>query len=277
MTRDDWRRSWKPWLRGTALGLPIGALPAGGAEIPTFLSYNLERRLSKHKQQFGKGAIEGVAGPEAANNAAFSGVLVPLLTLGIPTSATASMLLIAFQMYNVQPGPQLFETQPTLVWTLIASLYIGNVVLLALNLPMIPLWVKLLKIERPLLTAGILLFAALGVYALSQSPFDLGIALAFGVLGFLMRRTGYPVAPLVLGAVLGPLTETQFRRALTLAEGDWTVFVTRPLSAAILVLAALALIGPLLIRLVRTPAPADGEADVTASEGSHPAGNAASR
>lgn len=277
MTRDDWRRSWKPWLRGTALGLPIGALPAGGAEIPTFLSYNLERRLSKHKKQFGRGAIEGVAGPEAANNAAFSGVLVPLLTLGIPTSATASMLLIAFQMYNVQPGPQLFETQPTLVWTLIASLYIGNVVLLALNLPMIPLWVKILKIERPLLTAGILLFAALGVYALSQNQFDLGIALAFGILGFLMRRTGYPVAPLVLGAVLGPLTETQFRRALTLAEGDWTVFVTRPLSTAILALAALALIGPLLMRLVRKPAPDDGEADVTVPEGSHHAGNAAPR
>ncbi|WP_405484125.1 tripartite tricarboxylate transporter permease [Streptomyces sp. NBC_00009] len=277
MTRDDWRRSWKPWLRGTALGLPIGALPAGGAEIPTFLSYNLERRLSKHKKQFGSGAIEGVAGPEAANNAAFSGVLVPLLTLGIPTSATASMLLIAFQMYNVQPGPQLFETQPTLVWTLIASLYIGNVVLLALNLPMIPLWVKILKIERPLLTAGILLFAALGVYALSQNQFDLGIALAFGILGFLMRRTGYPVAPLVLGAVLGPLTETQFRRALTLAEGDWTVFVTRPLSTAILALAALALIGPLLMRLIRKPAPDDGEADVTVPEGSHHAGNAAPR
>ncbi|MFD5122500.1 tripartite tricarboxylate transporter permease [Streptomyces sp. NPDC058385] len=277
MTRDDWRRSWKPWLRGTALGLPIGALPAGGAEIPTFLSYNLERRLSKHKQQFGKGAIEGVAGPEAANNAAFSGVLVPLLTLGIPTSATASMLLIAFQMYNVQPGPQLFDTQPTLVWTLIASLYIGNVVLLALNLPMIPLWVKLLKIERPLLTAGILLFASLGVYALSQNQFDLGIALAFGLLGFLMRRTGYPVAPLVLGAVLGPLTETQFRRALTLAEGDWTVFVTRPLSAAILAVAALALIGPLLMRLVRKPAPDGGEAEVTVPEDSHAAGNAAPR
>ncbi|WP_432179105.1 tripartite tricarboxylate transporter permease [Streptomyces sp. NBC_00063] len=277
MTRDDWRRSWKPWLRGTALGLPIGALPAGGAEIPTFLSYNLERRLSKHKQQFGKGAIEGVAGPEAANNAAFSGVLVPLLTLGIPTSATASMLLIAFQMYNVQPGPQLFDTQPTLVWTLIASLYIGNVVLLALNLPMIPLWVKLLKIERPLLTAGILLFASLGVYALSQNQFDLGIALAFGLLGFLMRRTGYPVAPLVLGAVLGPLTETQFRRALTLAEGDWTVFVTRPLSAAILAVAALALIGPLLMRLVRKPAPDGGEAEVTLPEDSHAAGNAAPR
>ncbi|WP_328634446.1 tripartite tricarboxylate transporter permease [Streptomyces sp. NBC_00356] len=266
MTPQDWRRSWKPWLRGTALGMPIGALPAGGAEIPTFLSYNLERRLTKHPEQFGKGAIEGVAGPEAANNAAFSGVLVPLLTLGIPTSATASMLLVAFQMYNVQPGPQLFETRPTLVWTLIASLYIGNVVLLLLNLPMIPLWVKLLKIDRPLLTAGILVFAGLGVYALAQNPFDLAVAVVFGLLGFLLRRTGYPLAPLVLGVVLGPMTETQFRRALTLAEGDWTVFVTRPVSAAVLALAALALIGPVLVRR-RGAKGANGVMEAIGSEG----------
>ncbi|WP_063733113.1 tripartite tricarboxylate transporter permease [Streptomyces sp. RTd22] len=251
MSREDWGRSWKPWLRGTAIGLPIGALPAGGAEIPTFLSYNLERRLSQHKKQFGKGAIEGVAGPEAANNAAFSGVLMPLLTLGIPTSATASVLLIAFQMYDVQPGPQLFQTQSALVWTLIASLYIGNVMLLVLNLPMIPLWVKLLKLPRPLLTAGIIVFATLGVYALSQNAVDLAIAVAFGVLGFLMRRTGYPVAPLILGAVLGPMTETQFRRALAFSEGDWTVFLTRPVSAGILCLALASLAGPMAVRLLR--------------------------
>lgn len=251
MSREDWGRSWKPWLRGTAIGLPIGALPAGGAEIPTFLSYNLERRLSRHKKQFGKGAIEGVAGPEAANNAAFSGVLMPLLTLGIPTSATASVLLIAFQMYDVQPGPQLFQTQSALVWTLIASLYIGNVMLLVLNLPLIPLWVRLLRLPRPLLTAGILVFATLGVYALSQNAVDLAIAVAFGVLGFLMRRTGYPVAPLILGAVLGPMTETQFRRALAFSEGDWTVFLTRPVPAAILCLALASLIGPMAVRLLR--------------------------
>ncbi|MFI0730212.1 tripartite tricarboxylate transporter permease [Streptomyces sp. NPDC021225] len=251
MSPEDWRRSWKPWLRGTAIGLPIGALPAGGAEIPTFLSYNLERRLSRHKKQFGKGAIEGVAGPEAANNAAFSGVLMPLLTLGIPTSATAGVLLIAFQMYNVQPGPQLFDTQPGLVWTLIASLYIGNFMLLLLNLPLIPLWVKLLRLPRPLLTAGILVFAALGVYALSQNAVDLGIAVLFGVLGFGMRRTGYPVAPLILGAVLGPMAETQFRRTLVFSEGDWTVLLTRPLSAAILCLAAVALVGPMVARRLR--------------------------
>ena len=165
MTREDFRRSWKPWLRGTAFGLPIGSLPAGGAEPPTFLSYNVEKRLSKHPEEFGKGAIEGVAGPEAANNAAFSGVLVPLLTLGIPTSATASILLIAIQIYNVQPGPQLFDQQPVLVWTLIASLYVGNVMLLVLNLPLIRVWVKLLRVPAPLLTASILVFATLGVYS----------------------------------------------------------------------------------------------------------------
>lgn len=251
MSPEDWRRSWKPWLRGTAIGLPIGALPAGGAEIPTFLSYNVEKRLSRHKKQFGKGAIEGVAGPEAANNAAFSGVLMPLLTLGIPTSATAGVLLIAFQMYNVQPGPQLFETQPALVWTLIASLYIGNVMLLVLNLPLIPLWVKLLRLPRPLLTAGILVFAALGVYALSQNAVDLGIAVLFGLLGFGMRRTGYPVAPLILGAVLGPMAETQFRRAMAFSEGDWTIFFSRPLSASILCLSLIALVGPMAARAIR--------------------------
>jgi putative tricarboxylic transport membrane protein len=248
MNRAEWRRSWKPWLRGTAIGLPIGALPAGGAEIPTFLSYNVERRLSKYRDEFGKGAIEGVAGPEAANNAAFSGVLMPLLTLGIPTSATASVLLIAFQIYNVQPGPQLFDTQPELVWTLIASLYIGNVMLLVLNLPLIPLWIKLLKLPRAILNAGILTFAILGSYAIAQNTVDVLVAIAFGAVGFLMRRTGYPVAPLILGAVLGPMLETQFRRALAFSEGDSSVFVTRPLSAIILALAALALVGPTLVR-----------------------------
>jgi putative tricarboxylic transport membrane protein len=248
MNREEWARSWRPWLRGTAIGLPIGALPAGGAEIPTFLSYNVERRLTKHPEEFGKGAIEGVAGPEAANNAAFSGVLMPLLTLGIPTSATAGVLLIAFQIYNVQPGPQLFDTQPALVWTLIASLYIGNVMLLVLNLPLIPVWIRILKLPRAILTAGIMVFAILGVYAIAQNVADVLIAIAFGLLGFLMRRTGYPVAPLILGAVLGPMLETQFRRALAFSEGDLTVFVTRPIAATILALALVALAGPELLR-----------------------------
>ncbi|MEU0071240.1 tripartite tricarboxylate transporter permease [Streptomyces sp. NPDC006332] len=265
MTRDDWRRSWRPWLRGTVLGVPFGAMPAGGAEIPTFLSYNIERRLAKRRKErgkgedeFGRGAIEGVAGPEAANNAAFSGVLMPLLTLGIPTSATAGVLLIAFQIYNLQPGPQLFEQQSTLVWTLIASLYIGNVMLLVLNLPMVRIWVRLLRLPAPVLSAGILCFALLGVYALSQSTFEMMIAIGVAVLGLCMRRAGYPIAPLILGAVLGPLMEAQFRRALAFSEGDPAVFLTRPASAAILSLALVALVGPVLLRRrtkVRLPEP----------------------
>ena len=148
MTAADWKRSWPAWLRGTAIGFPFGTIPAGGAEIPTFLSYAIEKKLTKHPEEFGKGAIEGVAGPEAANNASATGALVPLLTLGIPTSATAAILLGAFQNYGLQPGPLLFETQPALVWGLIASLYIGNVMLLILNLPLVGIWVKLLEIPK---------------------------------------------------------------------------------------------------------------------------------
>jgi putative tricarboxylic transport membrane protein len=250
MTRDDFARSWKPWLRGTAIGFPLGSLPTGGAEIPTFLSYNVERRLSKHRDEFGKGAIEGVAGPEAANNAAFSGVLVPLLTLGIPTSATAAILLAAFQIYNLQPGPLLFQNSPDLVWALIASLYIGNVMLLVLNLPLIRLWVKILEIPRALLYSGILVFATLGVYSVANSVVDVLIMYAIGVLGFFLRRYDFPVGPVVLGVILGPLLEAQFRRALQISQGDLTVFLTRPLSAFILLAAVAAIAVPYLPRIV---------------------------
>jgi putative tricarboxylic transport membrane protein len=246
MTRDDFKRSWPAWLRGTFIGFPLGALPAGGAEIPTFLSYNVEKRLSKHREEFGTGAIEGVAGPEAANNAAFSGVLVPLLTLGIPTSATAAVMLAAFQVYDLQPGPLLFTKAPELVWALIASLYIGNVMLLLLNLPLIRVWVKILEIPRPVLYAGILAFATLGVYSAANSVLDVLIMYGIGVLGFFARRLDFPVGPIVLGVILGPLLETQFRRAMSIAQGDLSIFVTRPLSATILAFAVAALLVPYL-------------------------------
>jgi putative tricarboxylic transport membrane protein len=251
MNRDDWRRSWKPWLRGTGIGFPFGTLPTGGAEIPTFLSYNVEKQLSRHKEEFGKGAIEGVAGPEAANNAAFSGVLIPLLTLGIPTSATAAILLAAFQIFNLQPGPLLFENSPDLVWALIASLYVGNVMLLILNLPLIRIWVKLLEIPKPLLYSGILVFATLGVYSLSNSVVDLLVMYAIGILGFFMRRYDFPVGPVILGVILGPLMEAQFRRALSISQGDLSIFVTRPLSLVILLLALVALLLPYLPALAK--------------------------
>src|SRR5689334_12105194 len=183
MTAEEWRRSWKPWLRGTALGFPFGALPAGGTEIPTFLSYFLEKRLSKRPEEFGKGAIEGVAGPEAANNAAVAGVLVPLLTLGLPTSATAAILLAAFEQYNLKPGPLLFSSSSTLVWTLIASLYIGNAMLLVLNLPLAGLWARVMLVPRPLLFASVLVLASIGAYSLNRSLVDVGLMYAVGIIG----------------------------------------------------------------------------------------------
>lgn len=250
MNHNEWKRSWPAWLRGTFLGFPLGTLPAGGAEIPTFLSYMLEKRLSKHKEEFGNGAIEGVAGPEAANNAAAAGVLVPLLTLGLPTSATAAIILAAFQQFGLQPGPTLFQTSPELVWGLIASLYVGNTMLLVLNLPLVGLWVRLLTIPRPLLYGGILLFATLGVYSLNGSTFDLVTLYLIGVVGYLMRRFDFPVAPAIIAMILGPLAEQQFRRALAISQGDYSTFITRPLSASLFIIALAVIFIPLIARWV---------------------------
>jgi putative tricarboxylic transport membrane protein len=249
MTATDWARSWKAWLRGSAIGFPIGAMPAGGADIASFLSYVTERRVTKHPQEFGHGAIEGVAGPEAANNAAAAGTLVPLLTLGLPTTATAAIMLAGFQQFGLQPGPLLFATAPQLVWGLIASLLIANVMLLVLNLPMIRLWVKLLSIPRPWLYGGILVFATLGTIGVNPSPVELSMLLIFGVMGYLMRVYGYPIAPVIVGLILGPMAEQQLRRALSIAQGDWTTLVQSPIAATILVLAAVALLAPPILRL----------------------------
>jgi putative tricarboxylic transport membrane protein len=252
MTASDWRRSWPAWLRGTAIGVPFGTIPAGGSEIPTFLSYATEKKLSKHPEEFGtKGAIEGVAGPEAANNAAITATLIPLLTLGIPTSNTTAILLGAFQNYGIQPGPQLFQTSSALVWALIASMYIGNVMLLILNLPLVGLWVKLLKIPKAHLYAGILIFATVGVYGMRQSAFDLVLLYAIGILGVVMRRFDFPTAPVVVGMILGPLAEAQMRNALSIGEGRWDVFVQRPGSLTLLIIIAAVLTLPKLIQYWR--------------------------
>jgi putative tricarboxylic transport membrane protein len=251
MSKEDWRRSLPAWLRGAAIGFPFGTIPAGGAEIPTFLSYAAEKRLARRPEEFGRGAIEGVAGPEAANNAAATGVLVPLLTLGIPTSATAAILLGAFQNYGLQPGPLLFQSQSELVWGLIASLYVGNAMLLVLNLPLIGIWVKVLAIPRELLYAGILVFATLGAYSLHQSSVDLLMLYVFGLLGFAMRRWDIPVGPAVIGLILGPLAETQFRRALAISQGDASVFFTQPISSTLLALTAAACVAPWIVRQKR--------------------------
>ena len=247
MTAQEWGRSWKPWLRGSLLGFGVGSLPAGGGEIPTFLSYNIEKRLSRHPEEWGKGAIEGVAGPEAANNAAVGGALLPLLTLGIPTSATAAIMLAAFNQYGLQPGPLLFRNSEALVWGLVASLYLGNLALLILNLPLIRIWVKMLDIPTPLLYSGILVFATLGAYSLAASVVDLTVMAIVGVLAYGMRRMDFPIAPLIVGAILGPRIEQEFRRALSVSLGDPTTFLTRPISASIIAAAVLILCAPRLI------------------------------
>ena len=247
MTHEEWARSWKAWLRGAAIGFPFGALPAGGAEIPTFLSYAVERRLARDPSEFGRGAIEGVAGPEAANNAAAAGTLVPLLALGLPTTATAAIMLAAFQQYGLQPGPLLFQHEPRLVWGLIASLYVGNVMLLVLNLPLVGLWVRLLTIPRPVLYGAILILASAGAYSVNRSAFDVGLLYTIGGIGYLMRCRSIPLTPAIIGVILGPMAEQQLRRALAIAEGSPMMLVTRPISLALLAAALLLWAGPRIV------------------------------
>ncbi|MFD0201848.1 MULTISPECIES: tripartite tricarboxylate transporter permease [Saccharothrix] len=253
--REDFRRSWKPWLRGPVIGFPFVAIPAGGAEIPTFLSYVTEKRLSKHRDEFGKGAIEGVAGPEATASASAAGTLVSMLTLGLPTTAVAAVMLAAFQQYGIQPGPLLFERESALVWGLIASLFIGLCLLLVLNLPLAPVWAKLLRIPRPYLYAGILFFASVGAYAVNADVFDLLVMFVIGVLGFVMRRYGLPVLPAIIGVILGPAAEQQMRRALQLSDGSLTGLVNTPFSLVVYGVVAVLLLWPLIRRLFPEPTP----------------------
>jgi putative tricarboxylic transport membrane protein len=262
MTAAEWGRSWKAWLRGTAIGFPLGALPAGGSELPTFISYGVERRLTKHPEEFGRGAIEGVAGPEAANNASAAGTLVPLLTLGLPTSATAAMLLAAFQQYGLRPGPLLFEQEPALVWGVIASLFIGNTLLLVLNLPLVGLWIRLLTVPRPALYGAILVLASVGAYSVHGSPADLVMLAVIGVIGLALRLGDFPIAPVIIGLLLGPMAEQQFARAVSVASDSVTQAFARPVAGSLLGIALLLFIRPLMARLSRRGrAPSPGHSD----------------
>ena len=251
MTKDEWRRSFPAWVRGTVIGFITGVLPGAGATVASFLSYNAEQRFAKGRKELGQGAIEGVAGPEAANNAAAGGAMVPLLALGIPGSATTAVMLVAFQMYGLRPGPLLFAEQGDLVWGLIASLYIANVLLLILNLPLVRIWVKLLDVPKPVLYTAILVFSMLGVYADTQNSFSMILLLVLGVIGFLFRKVDVPLAPVVLGAVLGPMLEQEFRRALAISVNDYTVFFTRPISAVLLALVAISFLVPFINALLK--------------------------
>ncbi|GAA2852333.1 tripartite tricarboxylate transporter permease [Pseudonocardia halophobica] len=265
LSRGDVRRAWKPWLRGPFIGFPFGSIPAGGAEIPTFLSYVTERRLSKHRDEFGSGAIEGVAGPESAASASSAGTLSTMLTLGLPTTAIAAVMLAAFQQFGIQPGPLLFQTEPDLVWTLIASLFVGLVLLLVLNLPLAPAWAKLLRIPRPYLYAGILFFACIGAYAVSGQAVDLLVLLGIGAVGFVMRRYGLPVLPAIIGVILGPDAELQLRRALQIADGDVSTLVSTPIAITVYAVIALLLLFPLVRKALpaRTARPADPDRERT--------------
>ena len=234
ITRDDFSRTWRPTMRGTALGGFFGTLPGGGAVLSAFAAYSLEKKIAADPSRFGKGAIEGVAAPEAANNAGAQASFVPLLTLGIPANAVMAVMIGAMQIQGIAPGPRIIETQPLVFWSLIASMWVGNLMLVVINLPLIGIWVRLLTVPYRLLYPSIVVFACIGVYSMNNNPDDVVLTVVFGAMGVVMRRYGFEPAPLILGFVLGPLMETNFRRAMLLARGDGTTFLTDGLSAGFL-------------------------------------------
>jgi len=243
---QDWKNSWKTIIRGSFIGFFIGILPGAGATIASFMSYAAAKKFSKHPEKFGKGVIEGVAAPESANNAAAGGAMVSLLTLGIPGSGTTAVLLGALLIHGMRPGPLLFSTNPEFVWGLIASMYIGNVMLIIQNMPMIGLWVRLLKVPYKILMPLIITISAVGVFATDNNIADVWVMLIFGAIGYVMRKMKYPAAPMVLALVLGPMVEMSLRQSLTISHGDVAIFFTRPISATLSIFAILSLFAPLL-------------------------------
>jgi putative tricarboxylic transport membrane protein len=250
-TMADWIAVRVTLFRATVVGFLIGTLPGAGATVASFMAYAIEKRASKHPELFGTGVIEGVAAPEAANNAATGGAMIPLLTLGLPSSATAAILLGAINIFGYRPGPLLAIEHPDFFWGVVASMYIGNVMLLILNLPLVGLWASILRIPYGILLPFIVLFTLIGTYAINNSVFDIWVMVAFGIIGWVMRKFDYPAAPVVLALVLGPQLETNFRRALTISHGDYVTFLTHPIAAVLLALAVLSLTWPLIARLVR--------------------------
>lgn len=249
-SKEDFKRMMPSILRGTGIGSLLGVLPGGGAPLAAFAAYSLEKKTSKHSAEFGKGAIEGVAGPESANNAASQTSFIPLLTLGIPPNAVMALMVGAMTIHNIQPGPQVMTSNPALFWGLIASMWIGNLMLIILNLPLIGIWVKMLTIPYRHLYPAILVFCCIGVYTVNNTNFDIFMTAIFGIAGYLFFKLGCEAPPLLLGFILGPMMEENFRRALLLARGDFTTFITRPLSLGLLIAAA-ALVVIVLLPAVR--------------------------
>ena len=241
-TKEDWKRMWKPILRGTFLGSALGILPGGGALLASFGAYTLEKKVSKYGHEFGKGAIEGVAAPEAANNAGAQTSFIPLLTLGIPSNAVMALMIGAMMIQGIAPGPQVMTEKPQLFWGMICSMWVGNLMLIVLNLPMIGLWIKLLTVPYRILFPSILVFMAIGVYSLSNNPFDVMLMMIFGLLGYIFVKLECEGAPLLLGFILGPLMEENLRRAMLLSRGDPIVFFTKPISAGFLIASIILLI-----------------------------------
>ena len=241
-TKEDWKRMWKPILRGTFLGSALGILPGGGALLASFGAYTLEKKVSKYGHEFGKGAIEGVAAPEAANNAGAQTSFIPLLTLGIPSNAVMALMIGAMMIQGIAPGPQVMTEKPQLFWGMIASMWVGNLMLVVLNLPMIGMWIKLLTVPYRILFPSILVFMAIGVYSLSNNPFDVLLMMLFGLLGYIFVKLECEPAPLLLGFILGPLMEENLRRAMLLSRGDPMVFFTKPISGAFLIASILLLV-----------------------------------
>ena len=244
LTMAEWKRSYWPILRGAVIGFGAGVLPGAGATVASVISYTTERRLSPRREEFGHGAIEGVAGPEAANNAASMGSMVPLLTLGIPGSNATAVMLGGLIMYGLQPGPLLFQNQPELVWGLVASMYFGNIILLILNLPLVKIFVKIVDIPQLVLLPLVIALSFIGVYSINSSVADLVLLVLFGVVGYLLRKVGIPAAPLVMGVVLGKLLEQSMRQAVAISGGSYAIFVERPIALAFLMAAALVILVP---------------------------------
>jgi len=243
-TVEDWRRCWGPILRGSVIGFFIGVLPGGGATISSFVAYAAEKRISRHPENFGKGVIEGVAAPEAANNAGSTSSFIPLLTLGIPGNASTAMIYVALMIHGIQPGPLLMQEHPHLFWGVIASMYVGNAMLLTLNLPLIGFWVRLLKVPYSFLAVFIVTICIVGAYSLKNAAFDVGVMMVFGVLGYFFRKGGFPAAPMILSMILGPMLERSLQQALKMSAGDLWIFAEKPISAALLLITAIVMLIP---------------------------------
>jgi len=251
LTRSEWDRSVMPIMRGSVIGFIIGVLPGAGGTIAAIMSYVTEKRMSRHPEEFGQGAIEGVAGPEAANNSDTAGAMVPLLTLGIPGGGATAVMLGAFIMYGIQPGPMLFQNRPDLVWGLIDSMYIGNIMLLILNLPLIGIFVRLLYIPAGILMPLILAISTIGIYAINSNLVELYIGLIFGVLGYVFRKVDIPVAPMVLALVLGAMMEQSFRQAMTISGGNPKILVTSTICVVLAVVSAISILLPFLLPRIK--------------------------